>query len=261
METKSWRKRLDARLAGEEEKAPLQPAKQNITLNDNYAENKGNIHSLKTNKTYNNFQDNTVKRSAVIEDLQKKISESRNMNNSSLIPPSIDPPKIPKSRAAELNKHNVRVYIIGFCFLWGTLLGFLYHISRDEPVRKEETSSVAKPTNNQTDLKRIITQKPDPIRNHDKEKILTKGDIPINIEKPSHTISNAKKELGKIDMTKNIDRNTTVIPSLPKFRYGGVSGRNAPLMKFSRSRQSATSPLSLPKPPVDSASFSGPELD
>lgn len=278
MVSQEWRKRIDQRLDGEKKAeenipqnvSPMQKPEEPKDIKPNVNSNViNNIHRLNAADTYNKNTNAEAsdggENAAVIAELKKKIEMSKKMSQKSIIPPSIDPPQIPKSRTVNSIRHNVRAYVIGFCFLWGTLLGFLYHITRENPIEEEDNNIPVIVNSKPQNIQDIIKSKnaDDKAKNSGETlPAIKKVDIPINTEAADEIIRDSEKQLRNI-RTARRERSQHKVAPLPKINYGGISGINAPLPKFKDTRNSRLNTSAGPEPDlsIGGSELMGPELE
>ena len=140
----------------------------------------------------------------------------------SLLPPGAEPPNLPHADEDDSTR-SVRAWVLSACFTFGILLGFLYHVTKPEPVAVD---SPDRGTESGSGIKDLLShddrEEARPVASVEQTPPETEGTDTDTLKEQIIGLAPTDPGLADLDLTRRL-------PSpLPKRPYGGPSGRNMP---------------------------------
>jgi hypothetical protein len=278
-----WRKRLDARLEGKPQDTSA--SKRKISKRSYINGHEGSESGNKTRDSETgNAVDNNMhgkRASELLTEIRNKklnINDSKNPHEQSAHAgiagggkPSIVPDSAPRPHISFGNKHfdnqgkNLRAYVLGACFVWGIILGLLFQVTQEKSTIIDKDEKAAKAANvkkspGAVNIGALLEgkksgNKSKPSKTISSEKVAT----PIRNDEAGEIISDVERQLGSRSTEIGDEVSALNTSPLPKVRYGGLNGRNAPMPYFSSAGRVHGG--TMLEPEFSSDAMVGPELE
>lgn len=224
MSANHWRRRVDKRLSGGDDRPapPRRPSRRS----------RADAPEKATNGAGGPAVDPAV---------QKPSADTRESGPLRVVPaaPTLVPPppaEVPPAESEQAEEINLRFVVLSICFLAGLGLGFLYHLGKGPEVADERDAAAPIPVVD-------VGGDGEPDRAHPVVEAVAVPTADTEAEKEVEavleTMGQAPSLVGQLPEAFDPAKQVVFLSKTP---YGGLTGRNAPLPPYVRQAESGTRP-------------------